>query len=252
MVDARLDRVAGSVTRVFPARSGRLVPVAGIGAMRASVRTALAKGGSAMSSRIFALVVSVVTGLGPSLARADTGPFSGIYTIWQRGQDVVLRVLVPECRITRTDTTTGEVVEVCDGHRFTEEENKGTGRMYCSGSGVIPQGVDCDDDGLIDCYSQCEWETFFDVVDPCVPPGEYEYATPGWGSMGSLRGVFPVSNSGDPCLGDLAEAIAPFDGGEGGCSVTTSRPEPVQPLLLAVMLGIGLAAALRRPRRPRP
>lgn len=102
--------------------------------------------------------------------------------------------------------------------------------------------VDCDDDSEPECYGFCAVAYRFEVLDECVPPGEWYYSmnTP----ESEQHGLFNegeglgstntgVEDTGDPCLDD----------GDSGCSVSGVGAQAPLGALALFMLAIGLAAA---------
>jgi MYXO-CTERM domain-containing protein len=229
--------------------------------------------------RAWALVVAIAVGSASAVARADTGPPSGLASIIQEGQDVVVGLQQDEsvCHLWRRDLTTDEETAICDGREFVAEERAGRTATACHDSYIWDcetqpdHCVDCDGDGVNECSGYCWALDLYSVVDPCVAPGQYEYRTYAALSGIGVRSI-DVTDTGDACLhGGIADAdvdIQPDAGGDadadadsdvdadgdgdgdsaddGGCSSAPSRTPSPSTLLAALMLGAGLWLARRR------
>lgn len=166
----------------------------------------------------------------------DDVPFPGLdqpYTLFRWGFEDQYPVYLFEDRVFTAD----EAVEVtpyqCQGPAELNEECA-TDPDWC---------VDCDEDGVPECYGFCAVAYRFTVVDGCVPPGGEQYYTITTPSVmgteyhageGLGHHSTGFEDTGDPCLDDASCSIS---------RVHAAGPSEI-PLAL-LMLAVGLLA-LRR------
>jgi hypothetical protein len=206
-------------------------------------------------------ILALVALLAPVAALADGGPPAIVVDLVaaQVGQDVKLTfgsssngspsisrdetvVSAPGAGLAYTGST---VLPRCG--------REGSGQdLTCDGEPGLC--VDCDDDGVPEC-TECWRIPTFEFTDDCVGPGSHVYTVQAHGN-GSIDGgtmtteLTVVDDGYLACRGhgdtDAGSDPASEDGSGAGCSVTGLGSSGGQGALLALMLGIGLAALRAR------
>jgi hypothetical protein len=182
--------------------------------------------------RLLAAVCAVAIMSAVIPARADGAPPDPeveIAEALQDGQDVTVRLGIPDgalhyefdlVRREWYEQQYGEPYVLLDDHLFHEDDAVDT---Y-----VSPLGFEC---------------LAFEVIDECVPPGEYHYELSS--IVHSTHGWAEVEDTGDECLATPDDEV----GDTGlGCSISAG-PGATANALGLLMLGIGLAGLLVSCRR---
>ena len=153
-------------------------------------------------------------------------------------------------------TDVPEACDDCDGNGYGDcfgecAVDESTGETLCEEHAdacdlaPITCDDDCDGDGTVDCYGWCRTVYRFDVVDACVPAGNYEYAlfyrqndTDEWLDVWDGAGTIGVTDSGEACedTGSEGGSDGTGDDDASGCSVSTfGAPSVLMPFIRSLL-----------------